>query len=29
MLDKLKKVEEIDGMNADEILGLEENNSDI
>ncbi len=26
---KLKKVEEIDGMNADEILGLEENNSDI
>lgn len=25
---KLKKVEEIDGMNADEILGLEENNSD-
>lgn len=26
---KLKKVEEIDGMNADDILGLEENNSDI
>ncbi len=25
---KLRKVEEIDGMNADEILGLEENNSD-
>lgn len=24
---KLKKVEEIDGMNADEILGLEENNN--